>query len=147
VASWQRSAFFGGAATKRLWYNEVSPIVDEEPLVSDSANQNGTEACPGQLPEFLRACFWDHPFDQIDFAAHREFVVGRVLSAGDWNAITWLRQAIGETAVREWIVAHEGRGLDPQQLRFWELILDIPEAIVTAWLAARGHGWDDRVRR
>jgi hypothetical protein len=115
--------------------------------VSDTDKQPAMEACEKRLPESLRPFFWDHPFDQVDFDTHRSFVIGRILSAGDWDAIKWLRRTIGDPQVREWIVAHEGRGLDPQQLRFWELILDIPEPQVTGWLAARGHGWDDRVRR
>jgi hypothetical protein len=115
--------------------------------VSDAANHSSSEARSSRLPEFLRPCFWDHFFEQIDFAAHREFFVGRILAAGDWTAIAWLRRTIGDASIREWIVTHEGRGLDPQQLSFWELILDIPESQVASCLAARGHGWDDRVRR
>ena len=28
--------------------------------------------------------------------------------------------------LRQWIVQHEGRGLSSRQLRFWEVVLDLP---------------------
>jgi hypothetical protein len=35
-----------------------------------------TAAMPtaARLPEELRPLFWDHPFDEIDFMEHRDFV-------------------------------------------------------------------------
>jgi hypothetical protein len=39
--------------------------------------------------------------------------------------------------VRDWIRQHRGRSLSRRQLRFWQLILDLPREEVDAWLEAR----------
>jgi hypothetical protein len=102
----------------------------------------------GALPERLRPYFWDYAFDDLDFSIHREFIIGRILSEGDWDAVCWLRRSVGNPELRAWIESRQGRGLSPQQLRYWELILDLPTAKVDGWLAERKNaGWDDRVSR
>jgi hypothetical protein len=102
---------------------------------------------PGRLPEQLRRLFWEPDFEKVSFVDHYDFVVGRILVEGDWNSIQWLRKQVGDDALHDWIVRHEGRGLSRQQLRFWELILKLPPSEVDRWLAARLPGWDDRIKR
>ena len=49
-----------------------------------------TESAAGEfvrLPEMLRPLFWDCDFDRLDWRREREFVVGRVLVHGPWDAI------------------------------------------------------------
>ncbi|MEI8374984.1 MAG: hypothetical protein WCJ35_19340 [Planctomycetota bacterium] len=99
------------------------------------------------LPEMLRPLFWDSAFDQISWQGHRNYVVRRVLSAGTWDAICWLRARLGDAALRQWIEQHEGRGLSSRQLRFWELVLDLPCELVDAWLGSEGRRiWEGRGR-
>jgi hypothetical protein len=86
------------------------------------------------LPQRLRALFWDQDFTQLDWQRHRDFVIGRILEAGPWEAIGWLRKEVGDDAVREWIERHRGRSLSGEQLRFWQLILDLPAETVDVWL-------------
>ena len=101
-----------------------------------------------KLPEMLRPLFWDCNFDRLDWLQDRDFVVGRVLVYGPWDAIGWLRGKVGDEGVRDWIVRHEGRQLSSQQIRFWELILDLPAELVAAWLRSEGRRiWDGRTRR
>ena len=88
------------------------------------------------LPEMLRRWFWDCDFDQLTWQEHRDFVVRRVLSVGSWDAVCWVRAELGDSALRDWIVRHQGRGLSSQQLRFWELILDFPAGLIDPWLAS-----------
>lgn len=114
--------------------------------MAESSSQR-TAASPEPLPEELRPLFWDHAFDELDWASHRDFVIGRVLIHGSWSAVQWLRGRVGNDALRHWILHREGRGLSPQQLRFWELILKLPKQEVDRWLAERGPGWEDRVAR
>jgi len=62
--------------------------------------------------------------------------------------VTWLRSCLGDRALRDWIERRQGRGLSPQQLRFWELILGLPHRQVNVWLAAEGRKiWEKRVRQ
>ena len=109
--------------------------------VSSSAESAG-------LPEMLRAFFWDCDFTQLTLATHRDFVVERVLTAGTWDAVCWLRRAVGDAALDAWLRRHRGGSLSPQQLRFWELILDLPTELVDEWLRSEERRiWEGRLRR
>jgi hypothetical protein len=99
----------------------------------------------GCLPQQLQPLFWDQNFAQLDWPQHRDFVIGRILEAGPWDAIGWLRKEVGDDALREWIVRHRGRSLSGEQLRFWQLILDLPTETVDAWLQSPERKiWEDR---
>ena len=100
-----------------------------------------------RLPEMLRPLFWDSDFDHISWQEHRDYVVRRVLSAGTWDAVCWLRAGLDDAALRQWIEQHEGRGLSSRQLRFWEVVLDLPHELVDAWLDSDGRRlWEGRGR-
>ncbi len=73
-----------------------------------------------QLPTLLRPLFWDDDFEALAWENDRDLIIARVLTSGGWDAITWLRFHMGDRALREWIERHQGRGLSPRQLRFWE---------------------------
>jgi hypothetical protein len=104
--------------------------------------------CSRGLPEELRPLLWDYDFDQMTWEADRDLVTARVLTDGLWSAVTWLRTRLSDDDLRRWIQIRHGRGLSPQQLRFWELILDLPHRRVSSWLARpERRTWDQRVRR
>lgn len=88
-----------------------------------------------KLPALLRPLFWDYDFDALRWEQDRDLLIARVLTAGGWKAIRWLRDRCGDADLREWIIRHRGAGLTPRQLRFWELILGLPAAQVNAWVA------------
>lgn len=103
---------------------------------------------PPPLPESHRPLFWDVDFDTLTWEADRDFIVGRILASGSWELVLWLRRAAGDGLIRSWIESREGRGLTPQQLRFWELVLELPNVQVNRWLAGRSSGaWEQRIRR
>ncbi|MFV2069156.1 MAG: hypothetical protein ACC645_19485, partial [Pirellulales bacterium] len=57
----------------------------------------------------------------------------------------WLRKAVGDAALRHWILESQGRLLSRKQLRFWELVLKLPTDQVSLWLANTWREtWDDR---
>ena len=98
-----------------------------------------------KLPGVLKDLFWDYDFAVLDWAADRDLIIGRVLTSGSWDAVTWLRSILDNNALREWIKGHQGAGLSPQRLRFWELILELPNRQVNMWLAEEGRRiWDQR---
>jgi hypothetical protein len=102
---------------------------------------------PGKLPRLLRMCFWDYDFSALSWERDRDFIIGRVLTYGNWDAVTWLRSRLEDHALRKWIMHHQGRGLSPRQLRFWQLILGLPHREVNSWLEAQPRRfWDRRVR-
>ncbi len=109
-----------------------------------SRSQKSPERTP--LPEPLRELFWDYSFDELSWEEDRDLIIGRVLCEGPWDTVQWLRRELGDGAVREWIERARGRGLSRRQLRFWQLILELPAEEVDAWLAAREPDlWEQRV--
>jgi hypothetical protein len=87
-----------------------------------------------KLPRLLRRFFWDYGFNVLAWERDRDFITGRILTHGNWEAVTWLRSAAGDQGLRQWIMQHQGRGLSPQLLRFWELVLRLPHREVSTWL-------------
>lgn len=103
---------------------------------------------PEPLPEELRGLFWEYDFDDLSWEEDRDLIFRRVLSDGPWEMVQWLQRRAGDPAVREWIREHRGRPLSREQLRFWQLILDLPDAEVDAWLKAREQDpWERRWAR
>ena len=98
-----------------------------------------------KLPNMLRELFWEYNFDNLTWEDDRELIIKRILISGNWNAVTWLRSRAGDQSLREWIIQHQGDGLNPQKLRFWELILGLPHRQVNTWLAnERRKVWGKR---
>jgi len=98
------------------------------------------------LPNRLRPLFWDYDFNALTWEEDRDLVIRRILTSGDWNAILWLRSRVGDESLKEWIRQQQGDGLSPRQLRFWELILEIPRRQVNAWLLMKGQNtWEKRI--
>ncbi|MFW5968323.1 MAG: DUF6922 domain-containing protein [Persicimonas sp.] len=99
------------------------------------------------LPDHLAELFWEYDTSDLDWAEHRDFIVRRVLSHGRWEQLCWLREQLGDDELRRIIEKSEGRDLSPRQLRFWQLILDLPAAKVDRWLQdTRRQTWDNRAQ-
>lgn len=99
----------------------------------------------GSLPAFVKALFWDYEPRSLRWNRDRELIIGRILASGPWDTVKWLRAQAGDEAIRDWIERHEGRGLSPRQLRFWQLMLGIPSRRVDAWLQSEARKvWDRR---
>ena len=100
------------------------------------------------LPEWLRPLFWEYDFSSLSWDGDRELITARILTSSNWKATRWLWDWLGDEELRSWIGRRQGRGLSPQQLRFWELLLKLPHRQVNSWLAARGpDSWERRADR
>ena len=100
-----------------------------------------------RLPEGFRQFFWDYDFDALSWLHHRDLIVRRLLSQGSWQAIGWLRRQMGDEDLRRWLMEHQGGRLSPRQLRFWELVLDLPKERVQQWVEqAKNSPWNQRIR-
>lgn len=92
--------------------------------------------------------FWDYPARSIRPETDRDLVVRRVTAEGGWREMSLLRSRIGDQAIRDVIERTEARGLSPQRIRFWELILGLPARRANAWVRhARESAWERRARR
>ena len=98
------------------------------------------------LPPQLRAHFWDYNFSKLNWSRDRELIIARILQSGTWDDVKWLRAQVDDADLRRWIVTRHGRGLSPQQLRYWQLVLAIPRRQVDGWLKHPARQvWDRRV--
>ena len=97
------------------------------------------------LPEEFRFIFWDYDFRQLRWKKDRDFIISRLLSHGDWPALQWLRSRVASVSLRNWLLTRRGAGLSSRQLRFWELILELPHREVKEWLKEEGREvWERR---
>jgi hypothetical protein len=97
------------------------------------------------LPSRLRSLFWDYDFNRLRWDTDRDLVTARILSAGEWDDITWLRRRVRDEELRQWILRRQGAGLSPKQLRFWEVILKSTVGLVNQWLDEKHRQiWDRR---
>jgi hypothetical protein len=98
------------------------------------------------LPAWLRRFFWDQDFDRLRWPDDRDAIVRRLLAAGDGQALSWLRKQVGDGQLRELIRANRGRDLDARRLRYWQIVLDLADDEVDAWLADPARRiWEERV--
>lgn len=110
-----------------------------------SRDDKEKEDGPPSLPASVRKLFWDTDARSLRWDRHRDAITGRILATGTWDDVAWLRKKVGDPALRAWILRHEGRGLTPQQLRFWQLLLDLPRRQVDHWLRSESRQvWDRR---
>jgi hypothetical protein len=97
------------------------------------------------LPPDVRALFWEYGDRNMSLQSDRDLVMGRVLSAGEWDALRWLRREVGDPALVEYLTRTEGRLLSPRQLRLWQVLVDLPPDAVTDWIARGARQvWDRR---
>lgn len=75
-------------------------------------------------------------------------MVRRVAAAGGWREMSLLRSRVGDQAIRDVIERTEARGLSPQRIRFWQLLLGLPARRADAWVRReRESTWARRYRR
>ncbi len=135
---------------KRIYgFNPRYPLLDPLRRLVQQARSRRTRPSPSQapvhLPQSLREFFWDYRFDQLSWGRDRDLVIRRLLTVGSWDSILWLRRQIGDAALRDWIIARRGRGLTARQLRFWALVLNLPQKQIDVWVKqAASNPWSAR---
>lgn len=87
-----------------------------------------------RIPEVLRRratkLFWDVDVSALDPERHEDFILGRVLSKGDLEAVRALREEVGDAVLRAF-VARAPHRLDRRSLRFFEVVLSTDEVPCT----------------
>lgn len=97
------------------------------------------------IPPHVRGCFWDCDPQALTFDEHADFIITRILSSGDWDAVQWLRACTGDAAIAGWLRKTRGGSLSGPQLRFWEVVLDLPHRTVSGWMITARHSvWEGR---
>jgi hypothetical protein len=106
------------------------PLFMRKPRSPIKENKAGSAS----LPAMMRPLFWEYNFRSLSWEKDRNLVVSRILSSGAWQTVCWLRTRMGDADLAQWIIRRRGRGLSAKQLRFWELVLDLPHDEVDVWL-------------
>ena len=102
------------------------------------------KSLPGRMKNF----FWDYPFRRLRIDKDRDLVISRLLDQGDWEAVQWLRTRLSDRDLKNWLLSRRGAGLSARKLRFWELVLELPEREVNDWLRSKTRQvWDQRAER
>lgn len=97
------------------------------------------------IPDHLRRYFWEYDPNALSLDGNRHTVLLRLLQEGGLDAVQWLRQNVADDEIRTMLVRRRGRGISPKRLRFWALMLNLPDAQVDAWVAAeRSSPWNRR---
>ncbi len=89
------------------------------------------------LPDELQPLFWEYDFESLSWERDNHFITKRVLTHGGQQASDWLRERIGDESLKAWILDNNGAGMEPRRLRYWQLILDLPEEEVTRWIESQ----------
>ena len=98
------------------------------------------------VPPSISVLFWDVGRRPFELRSHLSLLVRRVLNEGSWAACQWLRTELGDAVVRQQLQELGGRGVDRRALRLWQILLQLPESQVSAWLEAPERRiWDHRV--
>ncbi len=122
----------------------IQSLPDHTPLTA-MEHRPDSSGSP-EIPMPVRAILWEYDAETLDWTTDRDLIIGRVISRGTWDNISWLRDQLGDDALRDWIDVHEGGDLSPRQLRFWEIIVDLPSRRVDAWVTRRRSSiWEGRV--
>jgi hypothetical protein len=85
---------------------------------------------PSEVLSESQRLFWDVDVRALDPEAHEDFILGRVLTEGSWEAIHAVRAALGDEALRAFVIRAPHR-LTARARRFYEVVLSIPEGTCT----------------
>ena len=95
----------------------------------------------------MAALFWDYPGRRLSLARDRELVIRRILAEGGLQHVRFVRRRVGDEAIREVLLRSRARGLSPERIRFWQLLLDVPARVANPWVtSARAGTWARRRR-
>jgi len=95
----------------------------------------------------VASLFWDYPGRRLSVARDRDLIIRRILAEGGLLHVRFIRRRVGDEAIREVLVRSQARGLSPQRIRFWQLLLDVPTRVANAWVrSARAGTWARRRR-
>jgi hypothetical protein len=76
------------------------------------------------IPEALAWLFWEVDPATIDLERHRDYVLERIMTRGDWLAMRWLIAHVAKPQLAEFLSRRADR-LSPRDRAFWSLVADL----------------------
>jgi hypothetical protein len=77
------------------------------------------------IPPELTWLFWDVDPATLDLVLHRDYVLERVMTRGDWLAMRWLIDHVAKPDLAAFL-RRRGDRLTPRDRAFWSLMADLP---------------------
>jgi hypothetical protein len=81
------------------------------------------------IPVELSWLFWDVDPMTIDLERHRDYVIERIMTRGNWLAMRWLIDHVAKSDLAEFLCRRADR-LPPRERAFWSLIADVPVQVM-----------------
>ena len=79
----------------------------------------------GNLPWFMKRCFWDVDFEKLNIKENRLYIIQRILNCGDGKSLRWLNKHFSKDEQVKTLTS--SRGFSIRSANFWRLILDVPK--------------------
>lgn len=73
------------------------------------------------IPEELHWLFWEVDPAEIELERHRDYVLERIMTRGDWAAMRWLIRTVPAETLGEFL-SRKGQRLPPRERAFWSVI-------------------------
>lgn len=77
------------------------------------------------IPAELAWLFWDVDPSTIDLDRHRDYVLERIMTRGDWLAMRWLIDRVAAAELAEFL-SRRGDRLPPRERAFWSVVSGVP---------------------
>src|SRR5436190_8881851 len=92
---------------------------------------------PPEVAAQASRLFWDVDVRAIDPTLHEDFIIGRVLTEGNWRSVRALRSEIGDEGLSAFC-RRAGHRLDKRTQRFFEVVLGLEPGTCkkTSWRSA-----------
>lgn len=100
----------------------------------------GTREKIQSIPDSMRWLFWDADFSRLDPVTHKRFILERILSRGNTEAVEWMRLHYPKRQILNFINKNLSR-MDGKSLNYWALIYGKEEKWTTPSLPPRAASW------
>ena len=101
-----------------------------------------------KLPSHVLDLFWEYPKRSLSWQEDSDLIISKILESGGWDSAKWLIATAGYAWLKSWMLRRGGAGLDAKRLRFWQLVLNLPQDTVDSWIAENNENpWHRRGNR
>ncbi len=94
--------------------------------------ENLTDNTP--IPKDLFGLFWDIEPETIHIVKHGDFVMGRIMERGNWEAMRWLFETYSRKQLASFLEKRGRRILPARELNYWCLVSGTAKEKRTLWV-------------
>ena len=92
------------------------------------------------IPDSIKWLFWDTAFSRLDPVTHRRYILERILSRGNTEAVEWMRVHYPKRQILNYISKNRSR-MDGKSLNYWALIYGKEEKWTAPLPPPRAVSW------